>query len=158
MSTSIIRVYGKLDDNVLIVKNTAKHIPKETTEIIISINSDGGKIKAANDIGSFISKLKTNYKCSITGQAINIGSAAIYLFLFCEKRIVCKKTTGKIHLPQGTLEGSDAREGAINLLTTKTKLSRAQILSLEGKELTGQQLYEYGFADTLVEHFHQAEQ
>ncbi len=140
-----ISLLGILDENVDRIKKITKHIPKNTSNIIFSIKSIGGTLEAANQIGLVFKELKERYIVKV--EAIDIRSAAIYLFLFFEKqnRLINKNSVCKIHLPTGTFKDSNAKELAIKLLTDKTYLSRNQIINLEGKIIYAKQMVNYGF-------------
>jgi ATP-dependent protease ClpP protease subunit len=140
-----ISLSGKLDENVTGIEQIPKYIPKNTSNIAFSINSGGGTLEAANKIGLVFKSLQKKYL--VTVEAIDIRSSAIYLFLFFEKenRIISEKAVGKIHLPEETFKGSNAKESAIKLLTDRTLLSRDEVINLEGKILYGKEMVNYGF-------------
>jgi ATP-dependent protease ClpP protease subunit len=164
MSTKI-RIEGQFNDTMVKrVKIALREVPKDETEIIFVINSQGGSRLAFLKIQGFVYLYNKYGKHKITGQLEYGESAALIFFLNCSERQVINKITkskGIIHLPidPETREPLDLQDEVVQETIsfikkrTNNMISEDEIIKLQDVPLTPKQMMNFGIATKLVESF-----
>lgn len=164
MSTKI-RIEGQFNDNMVKrVKAALREVPKNETEIIFVIKSEGGSRLAFLKLQGFVYLFNKYGKVKITGQMEYAESAALLFFLNCGERQVLNKITkskGVIHLPidPQTRKSLDLKEPVVQETIsfikkrTNNKMSEEEVIKFENVPLSPQQMIDFGIATRLVESF-----
>jgi hypothetical protein len=113
-----------------------------------------------NTMSAFLYYLLKYKKREVIFEIEYAESAALMLAVNFPHRRVIATSIGSIHLPvlgEGKYSSESVVENkkrrAINFFTSHTKLTEEQVISLNGKILTAQQMIETGIATEIVEEF-----
>ncbi|MEK7227890.1 MAG: ATP-dependent Clp protease proteolytic subunit [Patescibacteria group bacterium] len=126
--------------------------------LYLQIKSHGGRLRAYAEIANAMLELSQK-GVKFIGQADEVGSAAMLVYLNCDERWVRPGSGGFIHLPipnnkkmseeSVTLE----RQKIVNFISERTGLSSEKIISLDNIPLLSNEMVVYRIATKKVPSF-----
>lgn len=126
--------------------------------LCLRIKSHGGNLRAYGEIANAMHELSKE-GIRFVGQADEVGSAAMLIFLNCDERWGRSDSYGFIHLPEPNQRGVSGKEQKevsrkiISFIQERTNLSAETILSLNNVPLFGKQMFEHGILTKEVTSF-----
>ncbi len=162
-----------IDENVIVLqgdfnapmvkffKEALRRQPKNES-IVCRIDSLGGNGHSMNFMSGHMAVMTKYHKSRFISQIVVAESAALIFAVNMHERHVTKSSVGSIHLPvrnMNVIVGAHEpnleikNKSVIDHFVSRTKLTAKEVISLEGKFLSAEEMLYYGIATKLVESF-----
>lgn len=155
MYPSVLLLGNITPEKTKILVNTIEKIAETNTTIGIRFQTTGGNLKGFHDAEKHLTQFKEK-GITLIGEAREVGSAGLLIYLLCDRRLIVPAGYGFIHLPEPNKKGvaptrtKQVQQDCTDFIKEHTLLNEEKIRSLNNQIMGSTEMIKHGIAHEKV--------